>query len=93
MCLNEERNKVRNHSSWTDSIDPRSNGYDRDMLLPIMEMKILSRYSSHFFSSHPFRNSLKRIQQTINHWFWRNSLKGPVHLSQAGNRGAVQAGD
>jgi len=32
----------------------------------------------------------KRFQQTINHWFWRNSLKGPIHLSRAGNMGAVQ---
>jgi len=31
----------------------------------------------------PIPKFTKRFQQTINHWFWRNSLKGPIHLSRA----------
>jgi len=38
----------------------------------------------------PIPKFIEGFLQTINHWFGRNSLKGPIHLSRAGNMGAVQ---
>ena len=46
------------------------------------------RYDFAFFIA-PTPKFIEGFLQTINHWFWTNSLKGPIHLSRAGSMGAV----
>ena len=50
-------------------------------------------YLAHSFHCTHSEIHLQEFDETSNHWFRSNPIRSPSHLIQAGNRGAVQAGD
>jgi len=68
-------------------------GKANDGILGWVAMGGVSRYSRTFFIAPIPKIPQKDFNETINHWFWRSHVKGPIHLIRAGNKGAVQAGD
>ena len=50
-------------------------------------------YLAHSFHCTHSEIHLQEFDETSDHWFRSNPIRSPSHLIQAGNRGAVQAGD